>query len=138
MFYGSLRWGKSPCFSLPLLSISLGEACTILHVSFSILSDFSLFHRERYLGTLLRVEGMLKAWFPHIAARKSSLGGSRHQINKVRTSKLRKRWEKIQELDCVWRNGFLFPSPLRFLLVVVFFWFFQGMPNFVHSCTFYI
>ncbi|XP_049980661.1 circadian-associated transcriptional repressor-like isoform X3 [Alexandromys fortis] len=37
---------------------------------------------ERYLGTLLQVEGMLKTWFPHIAAQKSSLGGSRHQINK--------------------------------------------------------
>ncbi|XP_059995043.1 circadian-associated transcriptional repressor isoform X1 [Lagenorhynchus albirostris] len=28
---------------------------------------------ERYLGTLLQVEGMLKTWFPHIAAQKSSL-----------------------------------------------------------------
>ncbi|XP_015358503.1 circadian-associated transcriptional repressor [Marmota marmota marmota] len=37
---------------------------------------------ERYLGTLLQVEGMLKTWFPHIAAQKSSLGGSRHQMAK--------------------------------------------------------
>ncbi|GAB1287856.1 Circadian-associated transcriptional repressor [Apodemus speciosus] len=37
---------------------------------------------ERYLGTLLQVEGMLKTWFPHIAAQKSSSGGSRHQISK--------------------------------------------------------
>ncbi|ERE89884.1 circadian-associated transcriptional repressor isoform X1 [Cricetulus griseus] len=37
---------------------------------------------ERYLGTLLQVEGMLKTWFPRIAAQKSSLGGSRHQISK--------------------------------------------------------
>ncbi|KAL2771848.1 circadian-associated transcriptional repressor isoform b [Daubentonia madagascariensis] len=37
---------------------------------------------ERYLGTLLQVEGMLKTWFPHIAAQKSSLGGSRHQLTK--------------------------------------------------------
>uniref|UniRef100_A0A0P6JIJ7 Uncharacterized protein C1orf51 n=1 Tax=Heterocephalus glaber TaxID=10181 RepID=A0A0P6JIJ7_HETGA len=29
---------------------------------------------KRYLGTLLQVEGMLKTWFPHIAAQKSSLG----------------------------------------------------------------
>lgn len=39
----------------------------------------------RYLGTLLRVEAMLKTWFPHIAAQKSSSGGSRHQTNKVGT-----------------------------------------------------
>lgn len=37
---------------------------------------------ERYLGTLLQVEGMLKTWFPHIAAQKSSLGGSRPQVTK--------------------------------------------------------
>lgn len=37
---------------------------------------------ERYLGTLLQVEGMLKTWFPHIAARKSSRGSSRHQLTK--------------------------------------------------------
>ncbi|XP_054431010.1 circadian-associated transcriptional repressor isoform X2 [Pteronotus mesoamericanus] len=37
---------------------------------------------ERYLGTLLQVEGMLKTWFPHIAAEKSSLGSSRHQLTK--------------------------------------------------------
>ncbi|XP_004404256.1 PREDICTED: uncharacterized protein C1orf51 homolog [Odobenus rosmarus divergens] len=37
---------------------------------------------ERYLGTLLQVEGMLKTWFPHIAAQKSSLGNSRHQLTK--------------------------------------------------------
>ncbi|KAM5201352.1 circadian-associated transcriptional repressor isoform 2-T2 [Hipposideros larvatus] len=37
---------------------------------------------ERYLGTLLQVEGMLKTWFPHIAARKSSSGSSRHQLTK--------------------------------------------------------
>ncbi|XP_036046357.1 circadian-associated transcriptional repressor [Onychomys torridus] len=37
---------------------------------------------ERYLGTLLQVEGMLKTWFPHVAAQKSSLGGSRHPISK--------------------------------------------------------
>ena len=37
---------------------------------------------ERYLGTLLQVEGMLKTWFPHIAAQKSSSGSSRHQISK--------------------------------------------------------
>lgn len=37
---------------------------------------------ERYLGTLLQVEAMLKTWFPHVAAQKSSLGGSRHQISK--------------------------------------------------------
>lgn len=37
---------------------------------------------ERYLGTLLQVEGMLKIWFPHIAARKSSLGGSRRHVTK--------------------------------------------------------
>ncbi|XP_012622900.2 circadian-associated transcriptional repressor isoform X1 [Microcebus murinus] len=37
---------------------------------------------ERYLGTLLQVEGMLKTWFPHIAAQKTSLGGSRHQLTK--------------------------------------------------------
>lgn len=72
-------------------------------------------HRERYLGTLLQVEGMLKTWFPHIAAQKSSLEGSRHQINKVRISKLRNN----QEMDCVWRNVFLFPFSLSFLLVVV-------------------
>nr|XP_010995014.1 circadian-associated transcriptional repressor isoform X1 [Camelus dromedarius]XP_010995015.1 circadian-associated transcriptional repressor isoform X1 [Camelus dromedarius]XP_010995016.1 circadian-associated transcriptional repressor isoform X1 [Camelus dromedarius]XP_031292365.1 circadian-associated transcriptional repressor isoform X1 [Camelus dromedarius] len=35
---------------------------------------------ERYLGTLLQVEGMLKTWFPHIAAHKSSLDSSRHQL----------------------------------------------------------
>ncbi|KAL6044189.1 hypothetical protein STEG23_019869 [Scotinomys teguina] len=38
---------------------------------------------ERYLGTLLQVEGMLKTWFPHVAAQKSSLGGSRHQLSKL-------------------------------------------------------
>ncbi|XP_008841969.1 circadian-associated transcriptional repressor isoform X2 [Nannospalax galili] len=37
---------------------------------------------ERYLGTLLQVEGMLKTWFPHIAAQKSSLGGSKHRFTK--------------------------------------------------------
>ncbi|XP_062962416.1 circadian-associated transcriptional repressor isoform X1 [Cynocephalus volans] len=37
---------------------------------------------ERYLGTLLQVEGMLKTWFPHIAAQKSSLHGGRHQLMK--------------------------------------------------------
>ncbi|XP_003639691.1 circadian-associated transcriptional repressor [Canis lupus familiaris] len=37
---------------------------------------------ERYLGTLLQVEGMLKTWFPHIAAQKSSLSSSRHQLTK--------------------------------------------------------
>ncbi|PNJ55971.1 CIART isoform 5 [Pongo abelii] len=37
---------------------------------------------ERYLGTLLQVEGMLKTWFPHIAAQKSSLGGDKHQLTK--------------------------------------------------------
>ncbi|XP_066120978.1 circadian-associated transcriptional repressor isoform X1 [Saccopteryx bilineata] len=37
---------------------------------------------ERYLGTLLQVEGMLKTWFPHIAAQKSSLGNSRHQLTR--------------------------------------------------------
>ncbi|XP_021506221.1 circadian-associated transcriptional repressor [Meriones unguiculatus] len=37
---------------------------------------------ERYLGTLLQVEGMLKTWFPHIAAQKSSVGGSRHRTSK--------------------------------------------------------
>lgn len=37
---------------------------------------------ERYLATLLQVEGMLKIWFPHIAAQKSSLGSSRHQLTK--------------------------------------------------------
>ncbi|XP_023070147.1 circadian-associated transcriptional repressor isoform X2 [Piliocolobus tephrosceles] len=37
---------------------------------------------ERYLGTLLQVEGMLKTWFPHIAAQKSSLGGGKHQLTK--------------------------------------------------------
>ncbi|XP_063108798.1 circadian-associated transcriptional repressor isoform X2 [Cavia porcellus] len=37
---------------------------------------------ERYLGTLLQVEGMLKTWFPHIAAQKSSLGGNRRQVTK--------------------------------------------------------
>ncbi|XP_058131272.1 circadian-associated transcriptional repressor [Dasypus novemcinctus] len=37
---------------------------------------------ERYLGTLLQVEGMLKTWFPHIAAPRSSLGDSRHQLTK--------------------------------------------------------
>lgn len=95
-------------------------------------------HRERYLGTLLQVEGMLKTWFPHIAAQKSSLEGSRHQINKVRISKLRNN----QEMDCVWRNVFLFPFSLSFCW---WWWFWgflffsgKGMPNFVHSCTFYI
>lgn len=37
---------------------------------------------ERYLGTLLQVEGMLKTWFPHIAAQKSSLGDRSHQLTK--------------------------------------------------------
>ncbi|XP_069870125.1 circadian-associated transcriptional repressor-like [Dipodomys merriami] len=37
---------------------------------------------ERYLGTLLQVEGMLKTWFPHIAVQKSSLRSSRHQFEK--------------------------------------------------------
>ncbi|KAM7054005.1 circadian-associated transcriptional repressor isoform 1-T2 [Molossus nigricans] len=37
---------------------------------------------ERYLGTLLQVEGMLKTWFPHIASQKSSLGSSRHKLTK--------------------------------------------------------
>lgn len=37
---------------------------------------------ERYLRTLLQVEGMLKTWFPHIAAQKSSLRSSRHQLTK--------------------------------------------------------
>uniref|UniRef100_A0A8C5KTL2 Circadian-associated transcriptional repressor n=2 Tax=Jaculus jaculus TaxID=51337 RepID=A0A8C5KTL2_JACJA len=37
---------------------------------------------ERYLGTLLQVEGMLKTWFPHIAVRKSALGTNRHQLTK--------------------------------------------------------
>ncbi|XP_021570884.1 circadian-associated transcriptional repressor isoform X2 [Carlito syrichta] len=37
---------------------------------------------ERYLGTLLQVEGMLKTWFPHITAQKSPLDGSRHQLTK--------------------------------------------------------
>ncbi|XP_039102241.1 circadian-associated transcriptional repressor isoform X2 [Hyaena hyaena] len=31
---------------------------------------------ERYLGTLLQVEGMLRTWFPHITAQRSSLRGS--------------------------------------------------------------
>ncbi|XP_037682027.1 circadian-associated transcriptional repressor [Choloepus didactylus] len=42
---------------------------------------------ERYLGTLLQVEGMLKTWFPHIAAQRSSLGDSRHQLTKIRIYK---------------------------------------------------
>ncbi|KAG8509209.1 Circadian-associated transcriptional repressor [Galemys pyrenaicus] len=37
---------------------------------------------ERYLGTLLQVEGMLKTWFPHIATEKSPLGSSRQQLAK--------------------------------------------------------
>ncbi|XP_004689511.1 PREDICTED: circadian-associated transcriptional repressor [Condylura cristata] len=37
---------------------------------------------ERYLGTLIQVEGMLKTWFPHIAAQKSPLGSSRQQLAK--------------------------------------------------------
>ncbi|XP_051012845.1 circadian-associated transcriptional repressor [Acomys russatus] len=37
---------------------------------------------ERYLGTLLQVEGMLKTWFPHIAAQKTSLGSGGHQPHK--------------------------------------------------------
>ncbi|XP_073904303.1 circadian-associated transcriptional repressor isoform X2 [Castor canadensis] len=37
---------------------------------------------ERYLGTLLQVEGMLKIWFPHITAQKASLGSSKHQLIK--------------------------------------------------------
>ncbi|KFO18195.1 hypothetical protein H920_20389 [Fukomys damarensis] len=37
---------------------------------------------ERYLGTLLQVEGMLKIWFPHVAAQKLSLGGSRRHVTK--------------------------------------------------------
>lgn len=53
-----------------------------------------LFHRERYLGTLLQVEGMLKTWFPHIAAQKSSLGSSRHQLTKVRIYKPEEEVEK--------------------------------------------
>ncbi|KAM6217145.1 LOW QUALITY PROTEIN: circadian-associated transcriptional repressor [Rhynchocyon petersi] len=32
---------------------------------------------ERYLGTLLQVEGMLKTWFPHIAAQRSPVCDSR-------------------------------------------------------------
>ncbi|XP_048212463.1 circadian-associated transcriptional repressor isoform X2 [Perognathus longimembris pacificus] len=39
---------------------------------------------ERYLGTLLQVEGMLKTWFPHITSQKSSLRSSRHQRTKHR------------------------------------------------------
>nr|XP_035954234.1 circadian-associated transcriptional repressor isoform X2 [Halichoerus grypus] len=42
---------------------------------------------ERYLGTLLQVEGMLKTWFPHIAAQKSSLGNSRHELTKYPCTK---------------------------------------------------
>ncbi|XP_053446738.1 LOW QUALITY PROTEIN: circadian-associated transcriptional repressor [Nycticebus coucang] len=37
---------------------------------------------ERYLGTLLQVEGMLKTWFPHIASQKSLLNRSRHELTK--------------------------------------------------------
>ncbi|KAM5256858.1 circadian-associated transcriptional repressor [Ctenodactylus gundi] len=37
---------------------------------------------ERYLGTLLQVEGMLKTWFPHIATQKSSLDDNRYQLTK--------------------------------------------------------
>ncbi|XP_077012269.1 circadian-associated transcriptional repressor isoform X2 [Tamandua tetradactyla] len=41
----------------------------------------------RYLGTLLQVEVMLKTWFPHIAAQRSSLGDSRHHRTKIRIYK---------------------------------------------------
>ncbi|XP_037354847.1 circadian-associated transcriptional repressor [Talpa occidentalis] len=37
---------------------------------------------ERYLGTLLQVEGMLKTWFPHIVAQKPLLRSSRQQLTK--------------------------------------------------------
>ncbi|XP_029803769.1 circadian-associated transcriptional repressor [Suricata suricatta] len=37
---------------------------------------------ERYLGTLLQVEGMLKTWFPHIAAQESPLGKGRHVLTR--------------------------------------------------------
>ncbi|XP_040854718.1 circadian-associated transcriptional repressor [Ochotona curzoniae] len=37
---------------------------------------------ERYLGTLLQVEGMLKTWFPHVAVQSTSLGGRRQPLAK--------------------------------------------------------
>lgn len=78
---------------------------------------FTFPHRERYLGTLLQVEGMLKTWFPHIAAQKSSLGSSRHQLTKVRSYYLRKRWGNNQRNEVYIQKGA--PSP-------IFFWVFSS------------
>ncbi|KAM9002802.1 circadian-associated transcriptional repressor [Sarcophilus harrisii] len=35
---------------------------------------------ERYLGTLLQVEGMLKTWFPHVTSQKSPPEDGKHKI----------------------------------------------------------
>ncbi|XP_074119476.1 circadian-associated transcriptional repressor isoform X2 [Sminthopsis crassicaudata] len=35
---------------------------------------------ERYLGTLLQVEGMLKTWFPHVTSQKSSPEDGKHKL----------------------------------------------------------
>ncbi|XP_044532041.1 circadian-associated transcriptional repressor [Gracilinanus agilis] len=35
---------------------------------------------ERYLGTLLQVEGMLKTWFPHVASQRATPGDGKHRL----------------------------------------------------------
>lgn len=107
MFCRSHRWGKFPWF-FPRYFVKK-EISIILSCCFFTVNGFlkkCLFHRERYLGTLLQVEGMLKTWFPHIAAQKSSLGNSRHQLTKVRTCKTEGGWGN-KETKCTCRNGFL-------------------------------
>ncbi|XP_043859824.1 circadian-associated transcriptional repressor [Dromiciops gliroides] len=39
---------------------------------------------ERYLGTLLQVEGMLKTWFPHIASQRSTPEDGKHRLRSKR------------------------------------------------------
>lgn len=105
MFCRSHRWGKFPWF-FPQYFIKK-EISTILSCCFFTLNGVlkeCLFNRERYLGTLLQVEGMLKTWFPHITAQKSSLGSSRYQLTKVRTCKTAGRWGN-KETKCTCKNG---------------------------------
>ena len=70
-----------PSFTLGLSSFQQSVAMDRIQRIVGVLQKPQM--GERYLGTLLQVEGMLKTWFPHIAAQKSSSGGSRHQISKV-------------------------------------------------------
>ena len=104
--------GVSPLASFLFFVKYYFQSCSVAFFTPNGLFFLTFPHRERYLGTLLQVEGMLKTWFPHIAAQKSSLGSSRHQLTKVRTYYLRKSWGNNQRNDVYIQKGA--PAPIFF------------------------